>query len=114
MGGTLTLDVAQWDWLKRLLAAIERSAVAQEKLIELAEKEQMVEEVALPAICPVCGTVDPPIRSQINGEGKMSDFALVATCDVCHEVIIGIPLTWQMFTNREEADQFLKGRQFDE
>lgn len=100
--------------LDRLLGIQERSAKAQEQLIELAEKDEAINHIEVPMLCPHCGAIDPEIRSEIKGTGKLSEVALIAVCKVCGKEIIGIANTWQLFDSREAALEYQERRVNDD
>lgn len=87
---------------EELVKRLERVAVANEKLIELATEERDIELTAAPPHCPHCGAFNPNVRSE-GGAGSLADFILVAQCGNCGEVLYGLPESWQMARNAEEA-----------
>lgn len=84
------------------LALTRRSAEAQEQLIELATEERKIEFKPTPPFCPHCQAIDPVVGSA-GGEGKMSDFVLVARCGECGNVLYAVPDGWQVYSTDDAA-----------
>jgi hypothetical protein len=82
----MTLDPSQ---IARLLDSLERIAKANEELIRLAVEER--EEVpAEPLACPNCQKRNPRVRGT-GGEGPLSEFVLIATCQECGHRLVAVP-----------------------
>lgn len=97
---------------KKLLGTLDRIAVANEKLIELATEERIetIQEAAnvrTPGFCPHCKSLNPRISNE-GGTGDFNDFVLVATCGNCSRKFIAIPEGWQVFTSPEQARQMME------
>jgi hypothetical protein len=93
----------------KLLELLERSAVAQERLIELATEERDAgDSIFGPPFCPHCGIMSPDIRNE-GGEGSFSEFVLKALCGNCQGVIFAVPQGWLCYPNaplaREEMER---------
>lgn len=100
--------------LHRLTEATERSAKAQEDLIELAKDErsigEQIENEPGPPFCPRCSKIDPLIYTEGRGEGQMAKFVLVARCGSCQGVLFAVPEGWRVFSDSEEADEYRNSR----
>jgi hypothetical protein len=97
--------------LQRGVEALERNAVASEKLIELATEEREVgDALEEPPHCPHCGTFNPDVTMQAGG-GSLAKFVLIAMCGRCGEVLFGIPRSWQMARSQDEAKAIIEGRE---
>ena len=92
----------------KFLAVLERIAVANEKLIELAVEERSVENSPGPPFCPSCMTVNPDIRNE-GGGGPMADFILAARCGTCKAMIFAVPEGWKVFPTADEAKYAVMG-----
>lgn len=96
--------------LGRLVDATERNAVANEKIVSLATDERDTGESILgPPFCPHCGTFNPNVRSE-GGDGEMAEFALVAQCRNCGNILYGVPQGWLVYKTKEEAAQQIAGK----
>lgn len=97
--------------LNRIITALERSAKAQEDLIQLATEERDSGELLTsdPPFCPHCGMFNPNVTSR-GGEGPMVEFALIATCGNCQEEFFSVPQGWTNFKTRDEAKTEIEGR----
>jgi hypothetical protein len=94
----------------RLVEAMERSAKAQEDLIVLATEERdSGESIFGPPLCPHCGMFNPNVRSE-GGDGPMIEYALVARCGNCGEMVYAVPQGWFCFKTRDEAREAIEGR----
>lgn len=96
--------------LGRIADSMERSAKAQEDLITLATQErEAVDEVYGLPYCPHCRTLDPPVVNK-GGNGKMSEFVLVAKCMSCNGEFLGYVQGWLCFKTVEEMIASTEGR----
>lgn len=101
--------------IDRFLGIMERSAAAQERLIELATEEREVGEVVGPPYCPSCGHFNPNVTLDMKAVGgPLGDFALVAKCDHCEAPLFAMPEGWQVFKTGEELIAYQEGRDQDE
>lgn len=96
-----------------LLAILERSAVAQEKLIELATEEREIGEIGSPPVCPHCSTFAPKIATQAEParEGSLSEFLVIGECKSCGNMLYGIPDGWTMLRTAEDARAMFERRE---
>lgn len=95
--------------LGRIADASERTAKAQEDLITLATEERdSVSDTAFPPHCPQCGMFDPPVVNK-GGNGKMSEFVLVAKCMNCNGEFLGDVQGWLCFKTVEELKAHQEG-----
>lgn len=102
-----TTDLA---WQERLVGAVERVAVANEQLIELATTERDSGDSAFgPAFCPHCGTFNPSVRNE-GGIGQMAEFVLLATCQACHKTFFAFPQGWICLASEDEAREEMERR----
>lgn len=99
------------DDLRRMLGSLERIAVANEKLIELAQEERIEDqEIAKskqPTYCPHCATLNPRVRSE-GGVGLLDDYVLIAYCEKCGNRFFAIPSTMTIAKTPEEARTFVE------
>jgi hypothetical protein len=98
--------------LTRAAEMLTRSAVANEQLLALANKEQMSFEVEpSPPICPVCGQINPTVfMSERSGSGPMNEIVLELETSCCHSMIYAIPEGWVMTPVRAEAIDIIRER----
>lgn len=89
--------------IESFLAIMERSARAQERLIELATEERKIEFQPTPPFCPHCQALNPRVGSEGGGVGTMTDFVLVARCGECGNALYGVPESWQVYGTPEAA-----------
>jgi hypothetical protein len=99
--------------IERFLALMERSAVAQERLIELAVEERSISDAPGPPFCPSCGHFNPEVTAKAGG-GPLGEFVLVSTCSACGKDIYAVPEGWQVFDHPEAALAYQEGRNTDE
>jgi hypothetical protein len=117
------MDAKSWRELNAIVARLEkpltraaemqaRSAVANEQLLALANKEQMSFEVEpSPPICPVCGQMNPIVfMSERSGSGPMNEIVLELETSCCHRRIYAIPEGWAMTPVRDEAIDIVRER----
>lgn len=102
------MDVRRED-VKKFLALMERSAVAQEQLISLATDERKIEFTPTPPFCPHCETVDPKVSSEGGGTGPMTEFVLVARCGECGNALYAVPESWQVYGTSDAARAAIGG-----
>lgn len=96
------------DLLERVTVALERSADANQRLIEIAEKEQLVEVEHGPSLCPGCGKMNPTVTAlETDGHGPLDEFVLVAETDCCHRTIYAVPDNFFIVMHRDEAKAIL-------
>lgn len=111
MGG-MTDDLRLVQAVEKAAPLLERIAVANEKLIELAVEERQVmdasEHAGGPPFCPHCRTFNPSIRSE-GGDGEMAEFVLVATCQ-CGRTFYARPQGWEVFDSIDQARSEMEGR----
>lgn len=93
---------------EKFFSLLERSAVAQERLIELATEERKIEFQPTPPFCPHCQAIDPVVGSE-GGSGKMSDFVLIARCGECGNVLYAVPDGWQVYGTDDAARAAVEG-----
>lgn len=96
------------DMIERGLALLERLAVSNERIVEMANEERQANYEGGPPYCPWCGAFNPGVTSQ-GGTGEFAKFALVARCEGCGKVFFGQPEGWQVFRTREEYEEAVAG-----
>jgi hypothetical protein len=99
--------------LAALVVAVERQATAAEKLLELAEREELVGVEPGPSVCPGCGRLNPEITPlQNDGSGPLDNYVLIAETHCCNSTVYCVPDTWSVVTHKDEALSLLhmKGR----
>lgn len=99
--------------INKAVDALERSATANEQLLELATKEQLVSVEPGPPVCPWCGRVDPEITETGNGgSGTLSGFIVMGETHCCNHTIIAVPIGFDTFQSVEQAQAVIseKGR----
>lgn len=106
------MEVGRED-IERFLAIAERSAVAQERLIELATEERSISDAPGPPYCPSCGHFNPEVTAKAGG-GPLGDFILASECSACGKSIYAVPEGWQVFDNPEAAVAYQEGRNIDD
>ena len=97
------------DW-ERLISAVERVADANEKLLAIAEEEQITMSEPGPPVCPHCGKLDP-IVTQLGaegGSGELSEFVMRAETHCCQKVLYAVAVGWDTTTHVELAADILK------
>jgi hypothetical protein len=52
---------------------------------------------------------NPNVRSE-GGDGPMIEYALVARCGNCGEMVYAVPQGWFCFKTRDEAREAIEGR----
>lgn len=85
------------------LTLLERLAVSNEKIVEMANEERQANYQGGPPYCPHCGTFGPNITTQGRG-GSFADYVLVAVCENCNNTFIGQPEGWQVFRTPQEYE----------
>lgn len=92
--------------------ALERNAKAGERLVEIAEREQIEFQMEPgPPICPQCGKSNPTITQLADdGSGPLAQFVLVAETHCCNATIYGVVEGWQLFIRPEEASDYIRER----
>jgi hypothetical protein len=94
----------------RIVVALERTAKANERLIELATEERDTgDSIFGPPFCPHCGAFNPSVANE-GGTGAMAEFVLIATCGNCSKVFYAFPQGWLAFQTKDEARQEMEGR----
>lgn len=94
--------------LGAVINALERTAKAQEDLLELAKDEVVTIERG-PSICPGCGKPNPEITQlAVDGSGKIDEFVLMAETHCCNKTIYGIPDAWSLVRDKTEAIAFME------
>lgn len=106
------MEVGRED-IDTFLAIMERSAHAQERLIELAVEERSISDAPGPPYCPSCGHFNPEVTAKAGG-GPLGDFVLVSKCGACQKELYAVPEGWQVFNNPEELGIYMEGRNIDE
>jgi hypothetical protein len=103
----------EYDLFQRGVSALERAAVANEKIVELASEEVAVELEAAPPHCPHCGAINPEtmIVNDVSGiKSKMSEIVLPLECLACSKTFYAAAESWLSFRDTTEAkDYFEKG-----
>jgi hypothetical protein len=95
----------------RLVEALERSADASEKLLSIAEQEQLVMTEPGPPVCPNCGKVNPTVTQlEADGAGPLGEFVMVAECHHCNRTIYAVPIGFDTVTTKELAGDVLNQR----
>jgi hypothetical protein len=89
---------------ERVATALERLAVSNERIVEMADEERQANYQGGPAYCPHCGIGNPRVSAP-GGEAPMGDFILVATCGNCQAIFFGVPEGWQVFRSLEEMHE---------
>lgn len=89
--------------LNQAVKALERNAVATEKMLAIAEREQIQFEYS-PPMCPHCGAVNPEVTQlNVEGSGLLGDFIMQAEAHCCNHVIYAIPLGFSSANDVEMA-----------
>lgn len=90
--------------LTQAVDALNRSANATEKMLELASKETAtLAEPGLP-VCPHCGQLNPVVTQLgAGGSGPIADFVLMAETHCCNKTVYAVPLSFDTFVNKEMA-----------
>jgi hypothetical protein len=86
--------------------ALERSAVANENLLHLAEEQsKSLEWENPPPVCPFCFKTNPEVTPEENDEthGPISDFVFVGQLHCCGRKVYGIPLGMTLLPTIEAA-----------
>ncbi len=99
------------DVLEQLVSAVERNAVATEKMLAIAEQEQIIMQEPGPPVCPHCGKLDPVVTElpgEAGGSGKLSDFVVRCETHCCNRVVFAIPNGWDTAVSQELAEDILK------
>lgn len=101
------------EMLKAAVAALERQATASEKLLELAEREEIVGVEPGPSVCPNCGALNPEVTPlQDGGSGPLDTFVLMVETHCCNKTMYCIPDAWLIVRHKDEATSLMemKGR----
>jgi hypothetical protein len=94
--------------LTKATKALERSAVANEKLLEIAEKEQFTVEQG-PPVCPHCGVFNPEVTQLFREEasGPLSEFVMQCETHCCNRPVYCIAVGWDVVPHIEIARELL-------
>lgn len=94
------------DDFRKLLGTLDRIAIANEKLIELATEERIeddeIAKTKMPTYCPHCAALNPSVRSE-GGMGALDEYVLIATCDKCSNRFFAIPNGMTIVKTPEEV-----------
>jgi hypothetical protein len=86
------MDVAVVEaMVDRIVEALERNAIATEKMLAIAENEQIQFEQG-PPICPGCGRPNPTVTQLETGSGPLAEFVMKAETHCCNHVIYAVPV----------------------
>lgn len=95
--------------LKDIGKNLDRQATAAEKLLELAEREEMVQVERGPSVCPNCGALNFTI-TQLDGDGSgpIDSFVMRGETHCCNRVVLAVPDGWVVVSNPDEAASILE------
>lgn len=97
--------------IQRGIVALERNAEATEKMLAIAEQEQLVMTEPGPPVCPHCGKLDPEITQlEADGSGPLGHFVVVAECHHCNRTFYAIPIGFDTVTTKDLAADVLNQR----
>jgi hypothetical protein len=93
--------------IKRVVIALERSADANEKLLEIANNEQLILDEG-PVVCPHCGAQDPIVTPrEEGGSGPLSEFVVIADTNCCARVIYAVPSSYVVFDKQKTVEAYM-------
>jgi len=96
------------EFLGRGVVALERAAVALERLAE----DPVIQMETGPPVCPHCEKMNPMVRvEESNAQGPLGEFVIQAHCVNCNHVFYGLPLQWECVKTTEDARLVLKERE---
>lgn len=102
------MDKEGRDIFKAITKHLDRQATAAEKLLELAEREEMTVERG-PSICPGCGKLNPTVTQlEGDGSGPLDEFVLKGETHCCNKTVYAIPDAWAVVNHRDEASSLLE------
>lgn len=91
--------------------ALERQATAAEKLLELAEREEMVQVESGPPVCPGCGKLNPIVSQvQAGGDGPLHEFVMKVETHCCNKTMYAFAETWVMAPNLAYFESYIEQR----
>lgn len=91
--------------LRGAVQALERNAQATEKMLAIAEREQIQMEYA-PPLCPGCGKIDPVVTQlEGDGSGKLSEFVMKGETHCCNRTVYAIPTGFNTTDNMNMVDE---------
>lgn len=95
------------DVFERIAASLERSAEADEKLLEIANSEQLVMDNG-PVICPNCGAHDPIVTPQPEeGSGPLSEYVIIVQGNCCGKIFYTIPSSYIVLKDAQSVEAFM-------
>lgn len=97
------------DWRESIVPVLERIAVANERIVELATEERQIGQDRSPSFCPHCQTLNPSVRSAGERGGQLDDYVFVGRCESCRNTLFAVPNGWQCFGTAEEAQAWIEG-----
>lgn len=89
---------------EKLVNAVERLAVSNERIVEMADEERQANYQGGPAYCPHCSRMAPIVMVP-TATGNMAEYILTATCQHCQGVFFGVPEGWQVFRTLDELQE---------
>jgi hypothetical protein len=103
------MDKETENLLREVVGVLERSAVANEKLLELAESEQMQFEHG-PTVCPGCGKLNPQVTilaPEPGQDGHTDEFIMKFESHCCNRVLFGVPVAWNLVDDIDLATDIM-------
>ena len=95
--------------IDRLLDRLDRLTVAVEKLGEEPESMELKMEIS-PPVCPHCGAFNPTVVVPEGGDGPLMDCVLKAVCRNCDNLILAVPIQWDMLPDYETYERYVHER----
>lgn len=93
---------------RSLLQTMERMATALEKLAS--EDEHLLQVEWAPPLCPHCGKFSPEFHIEADTYGPLAECVLYGRCGNCQQHFFAMPVTWHMYTTREQVEGELQER----
>lgn len=94
---------------ERLVKATERSAIANERLIALADEEQKADAEPAPPWCPHCSAINPRVLIEPHEiDDTLDDFALRVECQKCEQDFFVVPTSVMCVPNIEAAQTYVE------
>jgi len=95
-----------------LVRALERSAKANEELLDIAKQETVqMEAEAGPPVCPNCGVVNPTVySSEQAGSGPLAESVYQFEMHCCNASVWAIPEGWVFARTAAEAAEAIDYR----